>query len=118
MLLRFAVGTVNGGTASYALYTANQQTIAATGHKQAFCIEDVDQAPGFYDQPPLPADQLFTCDKQGLHVGYWDVYPIEKPCQWIDITDVPPGNYWLSITVNYKHVIAESDYSNNEVRVP
>jgi hypothetical protein len=60
----------------------------------------------------------FDCTNQGLHVGWWDVYPTDKPCQWIDVTDVQPGNYILDIQINYAQVIPESDYSNNEIRIP
>ncbi|CAB1332848.1 unnamed protein product, partial [Coregonus sp. 'balchen'] len=37
-------------------------------------------------------------------------------CQWIDITDVKPGNYVLKISVNPSYQVPESDYSNNIVR--
>jgi len=36
-------------------------------------------------------------------------------CQWIDITDVKPGNYLLRVHVNPHKLVAESDFSNNQV---
>lgn len=34
-------------------------------------------------------------------------------CQWIDITDVPVGNYLLRLHANPGHNVAETDYYNN-----
>lgn len=34
---------------------------------------------------------------QGLSPGCFDIYAANIDCQWIDITDVPPGNYVLKV---------------------
>src|SRR6185436_1880253 len=38
--------------------------------------------------------------------------------QWIDVTDVPDGRYWLEVAVDPENHLLESDETNNVVRVP
>ena len=97
------------------LYQPDGTTVAATGHKQGFCMEDTTQYGA--DPGPTPATP-FNCNNQGLHVGWEDIYPNDIDCQWIDITGVPGGNYILSVTVDAEGLLPESNYENNEARVP
>ncbi|XP_028443636.1 lysyl oxidase-like 5a [Perca flavescens] len=82
----------------------------AEGHKASFCLEDTSCDPG--------VRRRFACTAhtQGLGPGCYDTYHANIDCQWIDITDVPPGNYILKVTVNPSQIVQESDFSNNEVR--
>ncbi|XP_034737218.1 lysyl oxidase-like 5a [Etheostoma cragini] len=82
----------------------------AEGHKASFCLEDTSCDPG--------VRRRFACTAhtQGLGPGCYDTYHANIDCQWIDITDVPPGNYVLKVTVNPSQMVQESDFSNNEVR--
>ncbi|KTF87724.1 hypothetical protein cypCar_00004777, partial [Cyprinus carpio] len=52
----------------------------------------------------------------GAGIGPYDTYHANIDCQWIDITDVSPGNYILKVTVNPGFQVQESDFSNNVVR--
>jgi hypothetical protein len=103
------------GVAEYTLYQADGVTVAAVGHKQGFCLEDIEPIPSLNPPPATPASP-YDCNNQGLHVGYEDDYPAGVDCQWVDITDVPPGPYILSIVVNALHYLPESNYANNEIR--
>nr|XP_057929259.1 lysyl oxidase-like 5a [Doryrhamphus excisus] len=77
------------------------------GHKASFCLEDTSCDRG--------VRRRFACTAhtQGLSPGCYDIYHANIDCQWIDITDVPPGNYTLQVTVNPNRLVQESDFSNN-----
>ena len=105
------------GVGKYTLYQPDGTTVAAVGHKQGFCLEDVEPIPSL-DPPPAPPDTPFTCTNQGLHVGFEDIYPNDIDCQWVDITGVPAGSYILSVIINSQDYLPESNYENNEARVP
>eukprot|EP00066_Takifugu_rubripes_P008917 XP_003975463.1 PREDICTED: protein-lysine 6-oxidase-like [Takifugu rubripes] len=82
----------------------------AEGHKASFCLEDTGCDPGFRRR------YACTSHTQGLSPGCFDIYAANIDCQWIDITDVPPGNYILKVTVNPNFLVLESDFTNNVVR--
>ncbi|KAL7397209.1 hypothetical protein ABVT39_018514 [Epinephelus coioides] len=95
---------------NYDLLDVSTGQKVAEGHKASFCLEDTSCDPGI--------QRRFACTAhtQGLGPGCYDTYHANIDCQWIDITDVPPGNYILKVTVNPSQLVPESDFSNNEVR--
>jgi len=98
------------GYARYELVDATG-AITATGHKQAFCLLDSQRISG--DRTPQ-----FHCGFQGITAGWSDIYGAGLDCQWIDVTNVPAGQYQLRIAINPDHIISESDYSNNTISLP
>jgi len=59
----------------------------------------------------------YTCGIQGIGVGEQSTQP-EGTCNFVDITDVPAGDYTLHVTVNPEHLLTESDYDNNAIDLP
>ncbi|XP_058267185.1 protein-lysine 6-oxidase isoform X1 [Hemibagrus wyckioides] len=94
----------------YDLLDSSSHSRVAEGHKASFCLEDTSCDYGYY--------RRFACTAhtQGLSPGCYDTYNADIDCQWIDITDVKPGNYILKISVNPNYQVQESDYNNNIVR--
>lgn len=93
--------------------------IISVGRKVSFCIVDFQ----VYDSSLpnySPVREFFTCtsDHQGLSVGWIDVYTKTLPDQYVDITGVPPGVYWLeSVSDPFDHIV-EKDETNNVTRIP
>lgn len=106
----------------YDLLDATTGRKVAEGHKASFCLEDTtcdfgnlkryactahtQVALGGGDARRLlrvhhptchqhPLNPLFS--SQGLSPGCYDTYNADIDCQWIDITDVQPGNYVLKV---------------------
>lgn len=87
-------------------------SVVVSGHKQGFCVQDSESLPGTTTSP-----KYLGCENQGMQVGWGDLYAADLPCQWIDITDVPPGTYRLGVTANPEGLIPEVSRANNAATV-
>jgi hypothetical protein len=111
--------------AAYSLVDDEGETVAE-GHKQAFCVTDwLSWAWPFLEGASEDGDDgQFHCFNQGLTVGWQDTYEADIDCQWVDVTDVPPGDYFLRIELNVvpengsEPRLVERNYANNVVEVP
>jgi hypothetical protein len=114
---------------AYARYSLLDQrgNVVAKGHKQAFCLLDWSS----WAWPELDGhgdgngdDARFSCYNQGISRGWLDEYSRFLDCQWIDVTEVPPGQYVLRIEVNLPDdnmalpTLVERDYTNNVLELP
>ena len=76
------------------------------GHKNGWCVSDVDTygptGGGGRCNHPSPYLPLglheFTCMNMGISSGCSDLYKSDYACQWIDITDITDGYYWLTVS--------------------
>jgi hypothetical protein len=83
-------------------------TVAAPGHKQAFCFIS-----GLRYSNDAPEKPSYTCSNQGIARGYGDWYYKQLSGQWIDITGVPEGDYIVRVTIN-----AAGSFPEGENRYP
>jgi Lysyl oxidase len=51
---------------------------------------------------------------EGIAVGFGDIYPPIKEGQYVDVSNVPPGDYDLVNRVNVSHKLRELSYANND----
>ena len=98
--------------AQYDLLDTNGVSVAS-GHKVGFCLEDVHS----FATNANPQVK-FDCNFQGIQRGWADVYSEGLPCQYIDVTDVIPGDYILKLGVNPAGLLPESNTNNNFTLVP
>lgn len=97
------------GYAEYVLYTLDGQPIPI-GHKNGFCVMDLECSDGGTAQ--------YGCGNMGITKQCGDIYGSYLDCQWIDITNVSPGQYILAVKVNWDQSPDalgnyESTYDNN-----
>ena len=98
--------------AIFRLFTRNWTQLVKS-RKQGFCLRDDRR----YFRTAGPG-RGYNCNYQGISRGWQDVYDKSLDCQWLDITGVPPGQYYLEVFVNPAGVLKESNYRNNRVVVP
>lgn len=100
---------------NFATYNLLDQSgrVLVRGHKQAFCMEDV-----LRWNPNANPNRIYDCSYQGIQKGWADVYAAGLPCQWIDITGVPPGNYLMQLIINPDNLLPESNTNNNVTYYP
>lgn len=103
------------GFSEYLVFDSNLNVVAS-GHKQGFCFMDLLK---YTDHP----GNGYTCEYQGITSGWGDWYYKQLPGQWVDVTDLPPGNnYILEVNINaqleaYRFDEGENRYPNT-IQVP
>jgi hypothetical protein len=103
-----------GGFARYELLDGAGNALV-TGRKQAYCMEDTIQVA---QGPDVGCSKVFDCYNQGIQAGWSDLYGNTLDCQWLDITDIPPGDYRLKVSLNPSRELEEITFDNNTAVVP
>ncbi len=83
------------GYAEYLLYDGQGNPMPQIGFKNGFCVLDLSCPSGIAAQ--------YSCGNMGITAGCADIYSSSLDCQWIDITGVPAGSYYLAIRTNWDH---------------
>ncbi len=79
------------GYGDYRLMDVNGNIIPA-GHKNGFCVMD------------LCGAGQYNCGDMGISAGCYDIYGAGTQCQWVDLTNVPAGQYRLMAIVNPEYL--------------
>jgi len=108
--------------ARYSLWSADRSTMVAPAAKVGFCLIDsqhVDShGPG---SPRYSIAGNGYCAQgspqvpglvEGISAGWRDVYVSTLAYQWVDVTDVQPGTYWLRAEADPDNWARESNESN------
>ena len=117
--------------ARYELRARGATTVVRSGQKRSFCIEDLRTDPEHPAARACTGDAdcqghgqcsngvcQYNCNYQGIQPGRGDIYESNLDCQWIDTTDVPPGDYDLWVFLNTEQLLPESDYANDSAMIP
>ncbi|MBL7943655.1 MAG: hypothetical protein JNM00_12860, partial [Flavobacteriales bacterium] len=81
------------GYAEYLMYDYAGNPMPQLGFKNGFCVLDLECSGGGAGK--------FTCGNMGITAGCGDYYNSGLACQWVDITDVPDGDYYLVVRTNW-----------------
>ena len=101
------------GYAKYDLFELDGSYIPI-GFKNGFCVMDLECSGGGTGQ--------YGCSTMGISAGCGDIYSSGLSCQWIDVTDVEDGTYFLIVRANWDFIPdalgrEETDYTNNYAAV-
>ncbi len=101
------------GYAKYDLFELDGSYIPI-GFKNGFCVMDLECSGGGTGQ--------YGCSNMGISAGCGDIYSSGLSCQWIDVTDVEDGTYFLIVRANWDFIPdalgrEETDYTNNSAVV-
>ena len=81
------------GYAEYLLFDQTGTPMPQIGFKNGFCVLDLSCPSGITAQ--------YSCGNMGITAGCADYYSSGLACQWVDITDVPAGDYYLVVRTNW-----------------
>ena len=117
--------------ARYELRPRGGTTPIKLGQKRSFCIEDLRADPDAPFARSCSGDAdcdghgkcangtcQYNCTYQGIQPGRGDIYESNLDCQWIDTTDVAPGEYDLWVFVNTAGLLPDSDPTNDTAMIP
>ncbi|MEA2182884.1 MAG: hypothetical protein QOF69_2069 [Solirubrobacteraceae bacterium] len=107
----------------YSLWSADRTVEVAPSQKVGFCLIDMDRVEAPPTDAPVYSEAAHHfCQEgrpsassvyMGVSPGWRDIYSYVLAFQWVDISDVAPGRYWLRADADPDGVIAESDEVNS-----
>jgi hypothetical protein len=112
--------------AKYSLWNSAKSAEAAPAQKVGFCLDDTQPVePGKGPSSPVYSDEVPPyrdfCEQyhpnatslfEGISPGWRDIYRSNLALQWVDVSAVLPGEYWLREDVNPLGVVKETGGAN------
>ncbi|MEM6313639.1 MAG: lysyl oxidase family protein, partial [Planctomycetota bacterium] len=113
---------VLGEKVGFCLINISTYDASTPGYSQSPGVGIYSNDPNFRDYYDIAPGQFFFesygCGlRQGISVGRADIYSSGLDSQWIDVTGVPAGTYFLEVTLDAQNAILESDETNNTIQV-
>jgi len=93
-----------GGEAGPILRMGQKQSVRITSTRT---IDSVDSGPRI----------LARGGNHGIGIGWTDIYSRNLDEQWVDVTGVARGEYWLEVVVDPGQHVLEADETNNSARI-
>lgn len=112
----------------YELRRTSDYRLMAPDRKTGFCLGDrrpsslTGSTPDTHHSDDISSDPTFNCHRgdpertslrEGISYGWSDDYPAYLEGQFIDVTQVPPGRYYLVHRANPDRLLRETNYANN-----
>ena len=109
-IAQYNLRTVTAGNGVGPIVSSHDKTSMAVVDSRAY-DNSLPGAPpvGVYNNVALPI--------LGISIGYADVYGVNLPGQWADLTGLPSGQYWLEVIADPYDRIEESNETNNTTRI-
>ena len=107
----------------YVLWNESQGTQTAAGSKIGFCLVDSEQMEPGTDQAYSEELDNFceednpsaTSLRMGISSGWRDIYDATTTLQWVDVSEIAPGRYWIGAITDPNDEIVESNEDNNDL---
>lgn len=109
------------GAVDYSLWTESRAGKVGDSSKVGFCLVDTEQVEETHDQF-YGLERFDYCNeddpaatelRMGITPGWRDAYDASITLQWVDVSDVQPGRYWVGAVTDPLDEILESDEDNN-----
>ncbi len=110
--------------AYYSLWNADKSAEVAPAQKVGFCLEDSQrmeetgpETAVYSDEEDAPFGSREFCRQyqpeatnvyEGISEGWRDIYTSNLAYQWVDVSSVAPGEYWLRAEADPEHFIQEA----------
>ncbi len=101
-------GTIVGAKTGFCLLTFSGTFTTEAGQNSS-------TLPGFNQDTGVPSSCGFG---QGIRVGRYDVYDSSLEGQWLDVTGIPNGQYFIEQRLDASNAMAESNEANNAKSFP